>query len=128
MIGKTYWKSVVLPSVLMGTSVVCWNKGEIEKLQRIENGVWRVILGAPSYTANVTLQGEIGASSMEARDMKIKLSYESYLSGCCNELVRSVYEETRGRGDGRWADTTGNYRMRLGVDLRELRSASYGAG
>ena len=26
MIGKVYWKSVVLPSLLVGTSVICWTK------------------------------------------------------------------------------------------------------
>lgn len=30
LIGKSYWKSVVLPSVLMGGAVIIWKK-EIEK-------------------------------------------------------------------------------------------------
>ena len=41
-----YWKSVVLPSVLtvlVGGSVICWMKSELEVLQRIENGVWRTM-------------------------------------------------------------------------------------
>ena len=37
MIGKVYWKSVVLLAVLAGTSVLCWTKSELEMLQKIEN-------------------------------------------------------------------------------------------
>ena len=33
MIDKVYWKSVVLPSVLMGASMICWMKSELEVLQ-----------------------------------------------------------------------------------------------
>ena len=49
MIGKVYWKSVVLPSVFLGASLICWTKLEMEVLQRIKNGVWRTMLGAPGY-------------------------------------------------------------------------------
>ncbi len=47
LIGKTYWKSVVLLCPLNGSSVVVWNQQELEKMQRIENSVWRKILSAP---------------------------------------------------------------------------------
>lgn len=43
------------------------NKTEINELQRIENGVYRQILGAAGYTQVVALRGEIGASSMKNR-------------------------------------------------------------
>ena len=46
LIGKTFWKSVILPSVLHASQVIVWKKSEREKLQRIENGVWRKIFGA----------------------------------------------------------------------------------
>ena len=36
-IDKVYWKSVVLPSVLVGASVVCWTKSELD--QRIVTGI-----------------------------------------------------------------------------------------
>ena len=49
LIRKNYWKSVILPSVLYGCSVIEFTKTEIEKLQIIENKVYRHILGAPSY-------------------------------------------------------------------------------
>ena len=49
LIGKTYWKSVALPSILHGYNIVEFSKSDILKLQRIENKVYRQILGAPSY-------------------------------------------------------------------------------
>ena len=62
MIGKTFWKSVALPSILYGTKVINLTEDEINKLRRIENSVWRQILGAPGYAPICTLRGEIGTS------------------------------------------------------------------
>ena len=79
LIGKTYWKSVVMPGLLYGSSVFCWNVNDIGRLQKCENAVWRCVLGAPSYAPLVTLQGEVGSSSMKARDIKVKLNYEKHV-------------------------------------------------
>ena len=58
LIGKTYWKSVVQPRVLSAVAVVVWTKEERKQLQRVENMVWRQILGAPIYTLVAALQGD----------------------------------------------------------------------
>ena len=79
VIGKVYWKSVVLSSVLVGASALCWTKSELVVLQRIENGVWWTMLGAPGYAPVSTLQGEVWASGVVARDINQKLSYQKYL-------------------------------------------------
>ena len=97
VIGKVYWKSVVLPAVLTGASVLCWTRSELEMLQRIENGVWHVMLGAPGYASVSTLQGEVGASGMVARDIKLKLGYQKCLIDCDNELLHEIYEDVKGR-------------------------------
>ena len=68
MIGKTYWKSVVKPRILNASPVIVWSGEEKKKLQRVENRVWRQIPGAPAYTPVVTLNGEIGASTVEGMD------------------------------------------------------------
>ena len=39
LIGKTFWKSVALPGVLYGSSVVNFTKTDIAKLQRLENSI-----------------------------------------------------------------------------------------
>ena len=61
VIGKTYWKSVVLPSILYASAVIGWTATDIQKLQRYENSVWRQILSAPLYTPVVALQGKLAA-------------------------------------------------------------------
>ena len=58
LIGKTYWKSVVQPRVMSAAAVVVWTKGEKKQLQRVENRVWRQILGAPIYTPVAALHVE----------------------------------------------------------------------
>ena len=56
MIGKTYWKNVAIPSILYGSSVVNFSDTDIEKLQRIENVVYRQILGAQDMLPTVHLE------------------------------------------------------------------------
>lgn len=93
LIGKTYWKSVVLPSLLYGLGVVTWTRSELEHLQRMENSVWRCILGAPGYTPVTAMRGDIGASAMVTRDMKTKLKYIRYALNSGNQMLRTVMEE-----------------------------------
>lgn len=59
-IWKTYWKSVVL----MSEAVVIWSKNELGRLKRIENMVWRLVLGDHGHVAIEALRGEIGRSTM----------------------------------------------------------------
>ena len=46
-------------------------------MHRVENRVSSQILEAPIYTPVAALHGEIGASSVEGRDMKMKLSMKA---------------------------------------------------
>ena len=96
LIGKTYWKSIVMPSLLYGSSVFCWKLCAMERLQKCENAVWRCVLRAPSYAPLVTLQGEVGSSCMIARDMKVKLSYEKHVRNGENELLRMMHDDMCG--------------------------------
>lgn len=56
-----------------------FNQEEISKLQKIENAVHWVILQLPTYTANSLLRGDVGESSVRARDKKIKLLFAKHL-------------------------------------------------
>ena len=44
VMGKTFWKAIVLPSVLSGIGLMSLNKKQMNKLQRIEDWVFRKIL------------------------------------------------------------------------------------
>ena len=61
LIGKTYWKGVILPSVLHGVGLMEFTQKEINKLQATENRTYRTILGARQGTPNVCVRGETGA-------------------------------------------------------------------
>ena len=67
LIGKTFWKDICLPAILYVSGILGYTKIEIEELQRIENSVYRQIMGAPRYAQIPTLRGEIGSSTMENR-------------------------------------------------------------
>ena len=90
--GKTYWKNVVLPCIMVTNSVVEWQRSELEKLQRLENSVWRQVLGAPSYVALESLRGEIGCATFEERDMRNKLNYVHYMGNSGIGLLQKVFE------------------------------------
>ena len=121
IIGKAYWKGVVLPSVLSSGQVMVWGKREIDKLQRIENGVWRSVFGAPGHTPVAVLQGEVGCSSVEARDMKEKLKFVRYLMGCESGVVRRIFEGMiHGENGGRWMKLVGRYVEELGLSLERV--------
>ena len=62
MMGKTYWKGVVLPRPLYGAEVIDMKVEEIDKLQKAENTAMRRILKAPKWTAQAAIRGEIGIS------------------------------------------------------------------
>ena len=58
MIGKTYWKGVVLPSALNGAEVVDMKGEEIDKLKKAENTALRTILRAPKWAAQAAIRKE----------------------------------------------------------------------
>ena len=75
LIGKTYWKSVALPSILYGINATNLTEDDIKSLHTIENSVYRAILGAPDYAPNSTLRCEIGASLMKTRIINTRINY-----------------------------------------------------
>lgn len=94
-------------------------------MQKIENSVWRQILGAPSYAPIVTLRGEIGASGMIARDMKAKIMYEKYLRESDNGLIRKMYENIREwNGSSEWMKITNEYKRMIGLKNQEIDELS----
>ena len=79
-------------------------------MQPVENKVWRQIFGAPGYTPVATLQGEIGASTVRGRDMKIKITFTQYMFRTRNELLEGIFrkmiDKVRPRG---WMRQLGKY-------------------
>ena len=93
LIGKTYWKSIILPSILYGTNIINLSEDDIKDLQIIENNVYRSILNAPPYAPNVTLRGEIGASLMKKRIIQGRLSYMKSIMSGRNQIMHIILEK-----------------------------------
>ena len=122
LIGKTYWKSVILPSVLFSSSVIVWREGELDELQRSENSVWRFVMQAPGYTPITALRGEVGASNMKVRDIKGKLKYAKYALENAWGLVTAVFEDAYNKGYSMFIKTVKGYITRIGLEsLEQLR-------
>jgi len=124
-IGKTFWKNVVLPSVLTSSAVVVWKRKEIDRLQKIENGVWRKIFRAPSYTPVAALQGEVGCSTVIGRDAKTKLKFIKFLQECKNGLLRKIWHRMKGNERAKnWVGCVGGYLRMVGWSWPEAEEAS----
>lgn len=119
VVGKVYWKSVVLPSVLYGAEVVDVREEEIEKLQRQENVAMRRILGAPRYASVAAMRGEIGIGTMKSRMVRGRLQYVRRKMQGGNELVKGVLNGMR-RNRAGWWKRTEKYMQWAGIEFEEL--------
>ena len=95
LIGKTFWKGVALPSILMGNQVVNFTKTQIGELQITENSVYRKILGGAPKTVVETLRGDIGASLMESRIMENKILFLKSIQEGKNDLMKEIVKKMR---------------------------------
>ena len=75
VVGKAIWKSMAVPAALYGRAVIPTSEESIKKLQRIENRVWRYLLGIGGYSTFEALRGEMGALSVKSRIMESMLSF-----------------------------------------------------
>ena len=92
LIGKTFWKSIAMPSFLYAAEILEYTEEELKSFQRIDNQVYRAILELPIYTASSALRSEIGASSSKSRDIKSKILFVKHiLENGSNELVREMF-------------------------------------
>ena len=73
IVGKAVWKLMAIPSISFGRAVILTSETNINKLQRIENKVWRYLLGIEGYSTIEALRGEIGASMIKSRIMETML-------------------------------------------------------
>ena len=109
-----------IPAILYVRTVVPTSDTNIEKLQRIENKVWRFLLGIGGYSTVETLREEIGASMVKSRVMETTLAY-------IIDVMASEFNELKGmmnnaikREKGKWFNNTNKYRLELGLTWEEL--------
>ena len=120
LIGKTYWKNLAIPAILYGTNIIRLTNTEIKKLQQIENGVYRKILGAAKYAPNCTLRGEIGASSMKARIIKGTLTYIKGIEEGNNKILKAITRDMKLEENNKWMNTIREYLHETNLQYMDL--------
>ena len=81
LIGKSYWKCAVLPSILHGTEAIYLSNNYLADPPIEENKALRYTVNARRKTTISALRGEFGISLQITRDMKSKrLFYETYIA------------------------------------------------
>ena len=103
-----------------GRGVMVWKVGEMEKLQKIENTVWRQILGAPSCAALEAVRGDVGYSTVIERDMKAKLIYLNYIMNNSSSLLHKVMILKRENISNQWMKTINRYLGQLRMSWNTL--------
>lgn len=73
------WKIVHMPALTYANAVLCLSAPTREWLERRQRKVGRIALGCHGAVANETLQGDLGWSSVEAREAVSKITYRGRL-------------------------------------------------
>ena len=121
MMGKTYWKRVMLPSALYGAEVIDMKLEEIEKLQKAENTAMRRILRAPKWAAQAAIRGEIGISNMKARIARNRLLYLRRIETENNEVLKRILVDSKKHKKSKWWETTRKYMNWAQIEEREIK-------
>ena len=123
LIGKTYWKSVALPSILYGINVINLSEDDIKSLQTIENSVYRAILGAPDYAPNSTLRSEIGASLMKTRIINTRINY---MKRMCerNKLLGLILHDLILEQNTKWIKVSMKYLDEVKLHIGDVETKS----
>ena len=122
LIGKTYWKNVVLPEILYSSEIITFTQDEIKQLQTAENQAYKMILSAPRYTANEILRSEIGSSTMETRDKTNKIIYLKHLIETENEMINRIIEHDLENSITPFSQKLNKFLNELNINLEYIRT------
>ena len=121
IIGKAIWKMMSLPAILFGRAVVTTSKTAIAKIQRIENKVWRYLLGIGGYSTVEALRGEIGASIIKSRIMETMLLFIiDTMAGEFNN-VKNMMNDSIEKKKGKLYNAVDEYRQELGLTWDRMK-------
>ena len=109
LIGKPYWKSIALPSILSGVNAINLSEEDIDDLRKIENTVYRTILNAPQYAPNSTLRSKIGSSLMKKRIMNGRINFMKHIINGRNKLLENILHRLLLDNDTNWIQKCRKY-------------------
>ena len=126
LIGKTYWKNMIIPKLLHGTGVMTFSAKEIGELQREENAAYRRILDVRRNTPTSALRGEIGSSLMVTRIMETKILFTRSILKGSNKLTKQVLKVSRKEKNNIFNTTLKGYLKKLNIKFEEISTLSFG--
>ena len=109
----------IVPGILMGSAVVGYSETQIEKLQTIENRVYRQILGAAGYVANAAPRGEVGSSLVRTRIMQARIMFAKGILEGKDMLLKQALEDMKVRNNP-WHKTLMRYLRDVGMAYDDL--------
>ena len=125
LIGKTFWKGLILPNLLYASDVIVYTKNQIKSLQILDNFIYKQILQVPSYTATCFLRGEVGASSSIARDIKSKvLFFKHAFKQKRNPILKIIIEKELNKPKMKWSKQIVGYFNTLGLSKETIVETS----
>ena len=108
-VGKTKWKLQMMPLIRYGKQVVVLPIRIIKKLQTIENGVFRYLIGVAGYGQVAALRGEVGASRVKNRIMDTILMFALDTLQESLKKVKDYRNHEKESGKGRRIRTTNSH-------------------
>ena len=111
-----------LPTILFGRVVIATSKTSIEKIQRIENKVWRYLLGIGGYSTVEALRGEIGASLIKSRIMETMLLFIVDTMASNFSSMKEMMNDSIEKKKGKWFNAVEEYRLELGLTWDKMKS------
>ena len=120
LIGKTYWKGKIVPSVLNGIGLMNMSGEETNRLQSIENRVYGTILGARKGTPIAAIRGEVGASLVSTRNMRARIMLAHSIWNGKNEMVKEVLKRMRNDKSNPWNRRLNLYLKKLEISFEQM--------
>ena len=93
---------------------------QMNKLQVIENRVYRRLLGGTRATPISALRGEVGASMMKSRIMESKIKLTKSMMISENEMVREVVNRVVRDEGSSWNKLLKRYMEEVGMGMGDL--------
>ena len=115
---------IALPSHLYGKNIKNLTDDNIRELQKIENSVYRCILGAAHYNPNVALGGEICASLMRKRVINGRINNVKGIQRNRNELLESILWIIQTEQETKWIKTTRKYMKDVNINFNDIHQKS----
>ena len=123
LIGKTYYKGLVLPNILYADEIFTYTETELNNLQKQDNRAYRSILQVPRYTGTEFLRGEIGASSSKARHIKNKILFIKHaLKPSGNDLLREIVIEEMNSNKITWFKDSKDMINKLNLTINDIQN------